>query len=73
MDKKKDRLSVSAFFIAWPQKKQKLTREQNDDFIKYKFVFYTLRVQFLSSEVILELTADLDGFFERTKPVPWEK
>lgn len=55
------------------KKKQKLTREQNDDFIKYKFVFYTLRVQFLSSEVILELTADLDGFFERMKPVPWEK
>lgn len=36
---KKDLLSVSAFFIARPQKKE---------FIKNKFVFYTLRVQFLS-------------------------
>lgn len=38
---KKDLLSVQAFFIAWSQKKAR------KEFIKYKFVFYTLRVQFL--------------------------
>lgn len=41
---KKDLLSVPAFFIAWSQKTEK--------FIKYKFVFYTLRVQFLFALIV---------------------
>lgn len=41
---KKDLLSVSVFFLLHGHKKP---NENGEEFIKYKFVFYTLRVQFL--------------------------